>query len=108
MDGDEQVSPGLIGDGCALLERDERIALARVDALGAQEPLLDDLSQPQGNIQAEIFLHQSGGADRAGIPASVAGINHDSADLQAQRAGQRVLAVMSGMRYRWGDRKSVV
>src|SRR5207245_1091313 len=80
------------------LKRDERIALARVDDLGAQTPLLDDLSQPQGNIQAEIFLHQSGGADRSGIHASVPRINHDSADLQAQSAGQRVATVMSSTR----------
>src|SRR5712691_11390216 len=105
MDGDEQVSPGLIGDGCALLKRNERIALARVDNLGTQQPLLDALSQPHGNIQAEIFLYQSGRPYRAGISASVAGINHDPPNLQAQRAGQRVLAVMGRMRYRWGDER---
>ena len=95
MDGKEEIGLRVIGDFRALLERDERVVVARIDHFGSRQPLLDELAQAQGHIQAQVFFHQSRGADRAGIMAAVPGVDHDAADLQSQRARQGMLAVAS-------------
>jgi len=93
MNGDEQVGLHLVGSGGALLERNKCVVLACVNHFRARKLVFDQVAQAQGHIEAEIFFHQAVGADGSSVVAAVAGVNHDAADFQAQRTGQRTLAI---------------
>ena len=98
---DEEIGLGLVGDFGAPLQRDEGVVIAREHHLGARQFLLDDFPQAQRHVQAQIFFHQAGWSDRSGVMPAMSGIDHDSSDLQSQRASQRMLAVQRQV----GDRR---
>ena len=77
----EEVGLRFVGDGGALLERNERIVLARVDHFSARQLLLDQATQAQRNIETQILFHQPVWPDRAGVVTAVARIDHDAADF---------------------------
>ncbi len=88
MNGNKQVGLGLVGNIRPLFQRNKRIVRTRVHHVRARQALLDDFPQPQRHIQAQVFLHQASWANRSGIVAAVACIDHDPSNLQSQRAGQ--------------------
>ncbi len=96
--GNEQVGLRFIGDFRAALQRNESVVVAREDHFGAGQFLLNEFSEPQRDIEAQIFLHQSGRSDGPGIVPAVPGIDHDAANLQAQRARQGMLPVQRQVR----------
>ena len=100
MNGNEQIGFGLGGYGGALFKRDERVVIARVDDFGAGQTLADQRAEAKGDIEAKIFFEQAGGADRAGVMPAVAGIDHDSADFEAEDASEGGLAIAHRLRNR--------
>ncbi len=91
--GNKQVSLGFVGDFRAPFQRNERVILARKHDIRAGQSLLNYFAEAQRHVQAQIFFHQSRWPDRSGVVAAVSRVDHDSADLQSQRARQRMLPV---------------
>ena len=96
MDGNEKIGRFLIGDGGSGFERNEGVVFAGVNDFGA-EAGLQQLAQTAAHVEHQIFFLKTIGADRAGVVASVAGIDYDFADLQAQGADQRTIAAGGGL-----------
>src|SRR5882724_978587 len=65
----------------AFFQRNKRVIGTREHHIRAGEPLLNDFSQPQCHIEAQIFFHQACWPDRSGVVTSMSGINHDTADF---------------------------
>ena len=86
VNGNEQIGFSLIGDIGALFQRHERVIRARVNDVRSRQALLDNLSQPQRHVQAQIFLHQAGRPDGSRVVPAMSGINHDASNFQAQCA----------------------
>jgi len=97
MNGDEQVGTRLVGNRGARFERDESIALARIDNFGAQSRL-QHLAQTSAHIKDQVLFFQAIGTDGAAIVASMSRIDHDLANLQAQGTNQRAVAASGGLR----------
>jgi hypothetical protein len=93
--GDKKVGVRFIGNSSALFQRDEGIIGTREDDFRARQALLDNFAEAEGNVQAQIFLHQTGWADGAGVMAAVSRVNYDTSDFEAEGAGKRGLAVVS-------------
>ncbi len=106
VDGNKQIGLRAVRDGGALLERHKSVVVARVDHVRAGQLLLDQRSQAQRHVEAQILLHQAVRTDGAGVVAAVAGVDHDAADFQSQSARQRALAVAGGFGLRRGFQRS--
>ena len=91
MDRDEQVGLLLVRDRRPRLQRNEGVVLARVDHFGAQ-PRFQQLAQPPSHVDDQVFFQQPVWTDRSRVVPAMAGINHDLANLQAQRPNQRAVA----------------
>ena len=50
--------------------------------------IAEQLAQPQRDIKHQVFLAQPIGTNRSSVVPAMAGIHHDLANLQAQRANQ--------------------
>ena len=83
MDGEKQVGPGLIRNGCARCKRDKRVIPARVDDLRAQS-FAQQSAQAQRHVEHNIFFFQTIRPQRAGVVAAVSGINHNAMNPQSQ------------------------
>ena len=55
--------------------------------------LLNDFTQPQRYIEAQVFFHQAGRSNRARVVPAMPRINHDPADLEPQCTRQGMLPV---------------
>src|SRR4029077_4715498 len=93
MDRNEEVGLGLVGDFRAAFERDESVVVPGKYYIGTRQLQLNDFAQPQRYIEAQVFFHEAGWTNRAGIMSAVSGIDDDAADLESQRACQGMLAV---------------
>ena len=96
VDGNEKVGRFLVGDGGSSFEGYEGVVLAGVNDLGA-EPGLQQLTQTAADVEHQIFFFEAIGADGAGIVASVARVDDDFSDLEAQGAGERTVAAGGGL-----------
>src|SRR5260370_920679 len=56
------------------------------------QPRLQLLAQPPADFEPQVLFFQAVRTNGSGIVASVAGIDHDSPNLQSQRANERALA----------------
>jgi len=92
VDGDEEVSLRFVGDGGAGLEGDEGVVGAGVDDLDA-EFVRQQLAEAEGDVEHDVLLFDAVDAERAGVVAAVACVDDDASDLEAERAGERALAV---------------
>src|SRR5271156_3416444 len=96
MHRDKQVGLRLIGDGGARLKRDEGVVAAGKDYVRA-EALLEQLAEPEGHVENYVFFLNAIRAERARVVASVAGIDHDAANLETKRAHHGAAAVGGGV-----------
>ena len=81
MNRDEHVRLRFVRNVCTLFERNKRVIGTREHHIRAGEPLLNDFSQPQRHIEAQIFFHQACWSNRSGVVTSVSRVNHDAADF---------------------------
>src|SRR6266403_1808554 len=72
VNGKEEVRLYIIRDIRSFFQRNERVVRARKNHLRAGQALLNDFSQPQRHVQAEILLHQSRRPDRSGFAPAAA------------------------------------
>src|SRR5258708_29549499 len=98
MNRNEEVGFGLVGDFSASLEWNVSVILASENHLGAWQVLLNDFAQAQGHIEAQIFFHQAGWPDRAGVVSTLPCSNHDPSDLDPQVASQGLVPVAGQLR----------
>ena len=92
MYGDKQICLALIGNGGARLQRDKRIVVAGVNHL-CTHLFLQKFSQAQCHVEHQIFFLQAIRTHGAGVMPAMAGVNHDSSDLQSQCPDQGALSV---------------
>src|ERR1700730_3894798 len=96
MNGNKEISSFLVGDGGASFERNKGVILARVYHFCAQ-PRLQYLAQAPADFEHQVLFFQAVRPNGSGIVASVARIDHDSTNLQSQRANERPLAASCGL-----------
>ena len=92
MHGEEEIGVVLVGDGCSLVERDNRIVVARQDHARFQSGL-ERGRQSLADRQRGILLHQPCRSDRADLFPAVAGIDNDGMDpgrLERLRRAERL------------------
>ena len=94
MDRQEEVGLCLVGDRRTRLERDEGVVGPRVDHLRT-ELVMEQSAEPQRDVENNILLLNAVNAQRAGVMAAVAGVDHNTIDLETKGANQRGLAVRS-------------
>src|SRR5258708_27202006 len=86
----------LIGNGGASFERTKGVILARVNPFCPQ-PRLQHLAQAPADFEHQVLFFQPVRTNGSGIVASVARIDHDSTNLQSQRANERPRAASCGL-----------
>jgi len=98
-ESNKQIRLGLVRDVRPLFQWNKRLSSEpRVDHIRSPASrLLDDFPEPQRHIQAQVFLHQPGRANRSRIVPAVTAVDHDPSNLQAQRARQRGLPIARGL-----------
>ncbi len=77
MDRQEQVGLGFVGDFGAPLQRNERVVGAGENHF-ASHPFFDQVAQPLGDIQHQVFLAQPARTNRSGIVSAMARVEDDA------------------------------
>ncbi len=85
MDRYKQVSLRFVRDVRPLFQGNKSVIRSCIDNLGIRQFLLDQFSQPQRHVQAQVFLHQSRWPNRSRVVSAVSRVNHDAPNLQSQR-----------------------
>ena len=85
MDGDEEIRLMLVRKFCAVVKFDKRVSRPGHQHFLAQ-PILEEFSQAQGDVQDHCFFRKPGSADCAGILTAVAGIQDNRVDVEARLA----------------------
>ena len=81
MNRDEHVRLRFVRNVRAFFQWNKRVIGTREHHIRSREPLLNDFSQSQRHIEAQIFFHKACGPNRSGVVTSMSGINHDAADF---------------------------
>src|SRR5580692_3402660 len=90
MNRDEEICFFGVGHGRALFERDKRIVGSREDDLAAQSAL-DELAEPLGDVEHQVFLSEAMRSDGPGVFSTMAGVDHDFAEFQPEHTYQRAI-----------------
>src|SRR5512139_54289 len=83
VDGEEEVGAARVRDRRALVEGDEDVGRAGEDDLRPQL-LHHEAVEPPGHVEDELLLLQPAAADRPGVVAAVAGVDHDAPGAEAE------------------------
>ncbi len=92
VNGDEEIRIRAIGDSGAFFERNVGIVLAGENDFGTGDIFFDHLTQPKGDVEAEIFLEKAVGALGSGVKTAVAWIDNNAINLQTQFTSQGELS----------------
>src|ERR1700722_3511158 len=92
MNREEQIGLTVVGDARPRFERDKCIVGASVNNFAAKA-VFNQATKAPCDIEHDVFFIETGGAMRADILASVAGIDYDSAEFQPQNASKRTVAI---------------
>ena len=88
----EQIRLMFVGDLSPCFKRNEGIVRSRVDHLGSHAGF-DQRAEAFGNVQDQVLFQQPGRTECPGIMATVARVENDSPDFQAQDTRHRVCSI---------------